>query len=73
MWMRTASAMLAVAALAGCNRGGGDTPQEKQAAAAQAKEDSVRNEQKALIDAGVTVDTQVIDTGGAKSTPAEDN
>jgi hypothetical protein len=58
--------------LPACNRGGGGgndapaTPKERE----EARADSVANEQKALRDSGVTVDTQVIDTGSATAQPA---
>lgn len=70
--LRTGLAALALAAtLAACNQGTGGgggaaaTPQDKE----KAKADSAVNEQKALRDSGVTVDTQTIDTGSA-ATPA---
>jgi hypothetical protein len=73
--LRTGLAVLALAAtLAACDRGAGGgggaaaTPQEK------AKADSAVNEQKALRDSGVTVDTQTIDTGSAATpAPTDDN
>lgn len=71
MRMRGAVAVLAVMAMAGCNRGSGAAQAEK--APEQARRDSAVEEQKALRDSGVTVDTQVIDTGGTRATPAEDN
>lgn len=65
--------------LPACNQSGGGgggaeapaTPKERE----EARADSVANEQKALRDSGVTVDTQVIDTGRATPQPAavEDN
>lgn len=76
-WMRPAAAMLAAVAMAGCQAGGGggdgkgaDGAREPSA---QARADSTRKEQQALRDSGVTVDTQKIDTGTARATPAEDN
>lgn len=68
-------AAAAAIVLAACNQGGGGggaaaTPRD----AAQARVDSAHNEQKALRDSGVSVDTQTIDTGSAAAaTPAEDN
>ena len=70
-WMRGAVPVLAVMAVTACNRGAGAAQSEK--APEEARRDSAVEEQKALRDSGVTVDTQVIDTGGTRSTPAEDN
>jgi hypothetical protein len=74
-WIRPAAAVLAAALAAGCGGGGsgGDGPGKAQEASAEARQDSVREEQKALRDSGVSVDTQKIDTGTAQATPAEDN
>lgn len=76
-WMRPAAAMLLAAVMAGCGRGGGggngggsDGAGERSA---RARQDSARQVQQALRDSGVTVDTQKIDTGTARATPAEDN
>jgi hypothetical protein len=69
--MRGAGPVLAMMAVTACNRGVGSAQAEK--APEEARRDSAVEEQKALRDSGVTVDTQVIDTGGARSTPAEDN
>jgi hypothetical protein len=70
MRMRAAVAMLA-AALAGCDRGSGSAQADQ--APEQARRDSAVSEQKALRDSGVTVDTQVIDTGGPATAHPEDN
>ena len=78
--MRTGlvAALALMAGLSACKQGsgGGDaggaaaTPKNRE----EARADSVANEQKALRDSGVTVDTQVIDTGSATSQGApEDN
>ena len=74
--LRAGLAVLALAAtLAACDRGAGGgggaaaTPQEKE----KAKADSAVNEQKALRDSGVTVDTQTIDTGSAATPAATDD
>lgn len=73
-WIRPAAAVLAAALAAGCGGGGsGDGPGKAQEASAAARQDSMREEQKALRDSGVSVDTQKIDTGTARATPAEDN
>ncbi|HET7232734.1 MAG TPA: hypothetical protein VFJ16_22170 [Longimicrobium sp.] len=77
--MRAAVAALALAALVGaCDRGGGSAAGGQGGAAAgqrteQARADSVRDEQKALRDSGVSVDTQTVDTGGAAAPPSADN
>ena len=72
MRMRLAAVVLAAALAAGCGRGGAGAAQTGQAAEKE-RQDSIHDEQKALIDSGVTVDTQVVDTGATKATPAEDN
>jgi hypothetical protein len=73
-WIRPAAAVLAVALAAGCGGGGsGDGSGKAQEASAEARQDSVRQEQQELRDSGVSVDTQKIDTGTARTTPAEDN
>jgi len=73
-WIRPAAAVLAAALAAGCKGGGsGDGSGKAQEPSAEARQDSVREEQKALRDSGVSVDTQKIDTGTARATPAEDN
>ena len=76
-WMRPAAAMLAAAVMAGCQvaggGGGGNGSGGAREASAEARADSTRKEQQALRDSGVTVDTQKIDTGTARATPAEDN
>lgn len=70
-----AAALALAAGLSACNQGGGGgeaaaTPKGRE----EARADSVADEQKALRDSGVTVDTQVIDTGSATTQPAaEDN
>jgi hypothetical protein len=74
--MRPAAAMVLTAAVvAGCNRagGGGDGSGGAREPSAEARQDSAREAAKALRDSGVTVDTQKIDTGTARATPAEDN
>lgn len=69
------AALALVAGVAACDRGAGKaggaaSAQREQ----QARADSARSEEKALRDSGVSVDTQVVDTGGpAAATPAEDN
>jgi len=72
MWIRAGAAVLAAALTAGCDRGGGGTGETK-ARSAEARQDSVKEVQQALRDSGVSVDTQKIDTGGTKATPAADN
>jgi len=73
--LRAAVAALALTAgAAACDRGAGKpggaaSAQREQ----QARADSARSEEKALRDSGVSVDTQVVDTGGPSVTPAEDN
>lgn len=62
------AAVLAVAALGGCTSG---TPAGKQETATHA--DSARVTARALQDSGVSVDTQKIDTGGARTAPVDDN
>lgn len=69
-WMRAGAAILAAAALAGC-KVSGDAQAGK--APEQARRDSAISEQKALRDSGVTVDTQVVDTGGTAAARPEDN
>ena len=71
-WMRAGAALLAAALAAGCDKGGGGGGDAK-APSAEAHQDSVREVQQALRDSGVSVDTQKIDTGTARTTPAEDN
>jgi|GEM_PF-3170964 len=70
-------AAVAAIVLAACDRGAGAGGGGAGAAAknpAQARADSVQNEQKALRDSGVSVDTQTIDTGSAAAaTPAVDD
>jgi hypothetical protein len=69
MGMRTAALVLAAAgALAACDRG---TPEGKKET--EVHEDSARVTAKALQDSGVSVDTQKIDTGGARAAPVDDN
>lgn len=72
MRMRLGAVVLAAALGAACDRAGGAAAKAEKAPA-EARRDSARDEQKALRDSGVTVDTQVIDTGGTKATPAADN
>jgi hypothetical protein len=76
MWMRPAAALLAGAVVvAGCDRGaggGGGSGKDGQPSA-EARQDSSREVQQALRDSGVSVDTQKIDTGTARTTPAADN
>ena len=75
--MRTAlaAALALMASLSACNQGSGGgggaaaTPRDRE----EARADSVADEQKALRDSGVTVDTQVIDTGSATSQAAPDD
>lgn len=74
MRMGMGAALLAMAVAAGCGTGaagGGGAPSGERTAKARA--DSIRDEQQALIDSGVTVDTQVIDTGAPRAAPAVDN
>ena len=74
-WTRPAAAVLAAALAAGCSgagAGGGDSGNGKEPSA-EARQDSAREAAQALRDSGVTVDTQKIDTGTARATPAEDN
>jgi len=69
-------AAVAAIVLAACDRGAGGAGGAGAAAKnpAQARADSVQDEQKALRDSGVSVDTQTIDTGNAApATPAVDN
>ena len=67
-------AVAAAALLAACGRGGDGAGAARQKPAAQARADSAVNEQKALRDSGVSVDTQTVDTGGtAAAAPTEDN
>ena len=76
MWMRPAAAVLAAALVAGCDRGGGGGGADKGKdgePSAEARQDSSREVQQALRDSGVSVDTQKIDTGTARTTPAADN
>ena len=74
MRMGMGAAMLCVALAAGCTQaGGGGGAAQSGERAEKARADSIHDEQQALIDSGVTVDTQVIDTGGPRPTPAEDN
>ena len=76
MWMRPAAAVLAAALVAGCDRGAGGAGAgagKDGEPSAEARQDSVREVQQALRDSGVSVDTQKIDTGTARPTPAEDN
>ncbi|SOD03137.1 hypothetical protein SAMN05216486_10837 [bacterium JGI 053] len=74
MWMRPAAAVLGAALAAGCSRGGGGAGEGKAGEpSAEARQDSSRQVQQALRDSGVSVDTQKIDTGTARATPAEDN
>jgi hypothetical protein len=70
--MRAGAAVLAAALAAGCGKGNGGGGDAK-APSAEARQDSVREVQQALRDSGVSVDTQKIDTGTARTTPAEDN
>jgi len=69
------AAVCAAAALGACDRGGGGGGAAGGTAKgpAEAQEDSSRVTAKALQDSGVSVDTQTIDTGTARTTPAEDN
>lgn len=75
-WTRAAAVLLA-AALAGCGQPGGEGEgggsSRSGRSAAETRADSLRKEQQALIDSGVTVDTQVIDTGVTRPAPAEGN
>jgi hypothetical protein len=59
--------ILMAALAAGCNRGAPAARDPAEQATARA--DSTRKEQEALRDSGVSVDTQRIDTGGARLTP----
>lgn len=68
-----AAAVCAAAALGACDRGGGGGSGGAAKDQAEAQEDSSRVTAKALQDSGVSVDTQTIDTGTARTTPAEDN
>jgi hypothetical protein len=62
--------IIAAALVAACARGGNaHTP----AAREEARHDSAQLVQKALQDSGVSVDTQSIDTGGVRATPAADD
>jgi hypothetical protein len=71
MWTRATATVLAAATMAGCNRGAG--ADKAGPASAEARADSSREASQALRDSGVSVDTQTIDTGTARTTPAEDN
>jgi len=71
-WTRAGAAVLAAALAAGCDRGGGGNGEAKPPTA-EARQDSAKQVQQALRDSGVSVDTQKIDTGGTKATPAADN
>lgn len=71
MWTRAAAAVLAAAMVAGCGRGAG--AEKAGPASTEARADSAREASQALRDSGVSVDTQKIDTGTARTTPAEDN
>jgi len=74
MWMRPAAAVLAAALVAGCGRGAGGADSGKDGEpSAEARQDSSREIQQALRDSGVSVDTQKIDTGTARTTPVADN
>ncbi|HSU15470.1 hypothetical protein [Longimicrobium sp.] len=74
MGLRVAAAAVCAAAVLGaCDRGGGGGGDGARKAPADAQEDSSRVTAKALQDSGVSVDTQSIDTGTARTTPAEDN
>lgn len=74
MRMGMGVALLAVVLAAGCNQAGGEGGAAKSGERTEkARADSIRDEQQALIDSGVTVDTQVIDTGGPRAAPAVDN
>ena len=77
MGLRAAMAALALAAtVAACDRGaaaGGGGGAAGGQSAEKARADSARDEQKALRDSGVTVDTQTVDTGGAAAPQPEDN
>lgn len=67
-------AAAAAIVLAACDRGAGGGAAAQPKNPAQARADSVHDEQKALRDSGVSVDTQTIDTGSAATaTPAVDN
>ena len=70
IWM-----MLAAVVMAGCRQGGGggNGSGDAREPATEARADSARQAAQALRDSGVTVDTQKIDTGTARATPAEDN
>ena len=74
MRMGMGVALLTAVLAAGCGTGeaGGGTAKSGERAE-KARADSIRDEQQALIDSGVTVDTQVIDTGGPRAAPAVDN
>ena len=73
-WKKAAAALLAAVLAAGCNPGAGDGGAAQPGGRAEkARADSIRDEQQALIDSGVTVDTQVIDTGAPKAAPPPDD
>jgi ABC-type glycerol-3-phosphate transport system substrate-binding protein len=70
--VRSAAAALAAALLlAACGGDAGASGQPSHQA--EARQDSARSEQKALRDAGVSVDTQKIDTNGVPGAPTEDD
>lgn len=74
MRMGMGAALLAAVLAAGCNQAGGGGGAAKSGERTEkARADSIRDEQQALIDSGVTVDTQVIDTGAPRPAPAADN
>jgi hypothetical protein len=68
-----AATACAAALLGACNRGGGGGGEVAGEHQTEAHVDSARAQDHQLRDAGVTVDTQSIDTGTARSTPVEDN
>lgn len=73
MGRRVIAAVCAAVVLAACTRGGGGGAQAAGKEQSEAHEDSARATAKELQESGVTVDTQSIDTGTARTTPAEDN
>lgn len=73
MRMAMGVALLTAVLAAGCNQAGEGGAAKSGERAEKARADSIRDEQQALIDSGVTVDTQVIDTGGPRAAPAVDN
>jgi hypothetical protein len=73
MWMRAGAAVLAAALVAGCDRGQVGGAGKDGQPSAEARRDSSREVQQALRDSGVSVDTQKIDTGTARTTPVADN